>query len=227
MNDFVDSFSFMAHNTSLLLTSTREHIVLSLIAVAVSLAIAIPLGVWLGHIRRFSFLAINVSNIGRALPSLAVISLTLPFLGVTNTTVIVALIVLAVPPILTNAYVAVSGVDPDAVEAAVGMGMRPREVLLRVELPLALPLMFAGIRTATVYVIATATLGGFFGGGGLGDILANQPAYHLAGVLAAAIWVAVLAVLADVGLGGLQRLLTPRGLRDRALSTLAPASSTA
>lgn len=226
MSVFVDSFRFMGDNTHLLLSSTGEHLLLSLEAVAISLAIAIPLGVWLGHIRRFSFVAINISNIGRALPSLAVIALTLPFFGVTNTTIIVALVVLAVPPILTNVYVAVAGVEPDAVEAAVGMGMRPTEVLRRVELPLALPLMFAGIRTATVYVIATATLGGFFGGSGLGNILANQASYHLSGVVAAAIWVAVLALLADLGVGALQRGLTPRGLRDRGPSALAPSAHT-
>lgn len=226
-DDFTGAFTFMRHNMHLLLTSTREHLVVSFIAVGISLAIALPLGVWLGHIRRFSFLAINVSNLGRALPSLAVLSLTLPLLGVGQATVIVALVVLAVPPVLTNAYVAVAGVDPDAVEAAVGMGMRPVEILRRVELPLAIPLLFAGVRTATVYVIATATLGGFFGGGGLGDIISNQASYRFTGVLAASIWVALLALIAELLLGALQRALTPRGLRERAPSALAPATETA
>lgn len=229
MNDFTGAFQFMGDHTSLLLSATGKHIVICLITMAISIAIAIPLGVWLGHIQRFSFIAINISNFGRALPSLAVISLLLlvPGFGVEQKTVIVALVVLAVPPMLTNAYVAVSQVDQDAVEAAVGMGMTPLSVLLRVELPLAIPLLFAGIRTSAVYVIATATLGGFFGGGGLGDIIANQPAYHFSGVLAASIWVAVLALLAEFVLGLAQYLLTPRGLRTGkggAPSALTPAT---
>lgn len=228
-DDFTGAFTFMADNTDVLLRATGKHLVITLITMAIALAIALPLGVWLGHIKRFSFIAINISNFGRALPSLAVISLLLPAFGVGQTTVIIALVVLAVPPVLTNAYVAVSEVDPDAVDAAVGMGMRPWGVLRRVEMPLAIPLIFAGIRTATVYVIATATLGGFFGGGGLGDIIANQASYRFTGVLAASIWVAVLALLAEVVLGTVQYLLTPRGLRageGGAPSALTPAATT-
>lgn len=227
MSDFGRAFEFMGDNLSLLLSRTGQHLVISGIAVGIALAIALPLGVWLGHVRRFSFLAISVSNIGRALPSLAVICIALPVLGVGRTTVIFALVVLAVPIVLTNAYVGVSEVDPEAVEAATGMGMRASEVLRRVELPLAVPLLFAGIRTATVYVIATATLGGYFAGGGLGDIIADQATYRLPGVLAAAIWVAGLAVLAELALGVLQRAVTPRGLRAEGAPALGPATGTA
>src|SRR5919198_513495 len=105
-----------------------------------------------------------------------------------------ALSVRATPPILTNAYVAVDSVDPDAVEAARGMGMKPHELFAKVELPLAIPLTFAGIRTAAVYVVATATLAGFFRGGGLGDVISNQASYGLDGVVGAAIVVTVLAL---------------------------------
>lgn len=229
-SDFTGAFTFMADNTNLLLTDTVKHLEITAITMAIALAISLPLGVWLGHIKRFSFLAINISNFGRALPSLAIISLLLPLFGVGNVTVIVALVILAVPPILTNSYVAVSQVDPDAVDAAVGMGMKPLGVLGRVELPLAVPLTFAGIRTSTVYVIATATIGGFFGGGGLGDIIANQASYRFTGVLAASIWVAALALLAELVLGVVQYLLTPRGLRageGGAPSALTPSTSTA
>ena len=114
-----------------------------------------PLGVWLGHLHRGSFIAINVANIGRALPSLAVIAIGLSVFGFGFTNVLVALVILAVPPILTNAYVAVDEVEPEAVEAARGMGMTGWQMLRRVELPLALPLLFAGIRTAAVFVVAT------------------------------------------------------------------------
>jgi osmoprotectant transport system permease protein len=122
--------------------------------------------------------------------------------------------VLAVPPILTNAYVAIDQVDPDAVEAARGMGMTPLQVLRRVEIPLGLPLLFAGIRTAVVFVIATATIAAIAGGGGLGDILANQAAYRVEGVVAAAIWVSVLALAADAAVGLVQRWVTPAGLKQ-------------
>ena len=135
---------------------------------AIALVVALPLGVWLGHLHRGSFVAINVANVGRALPSLALIAVGFVFLGVGFSNVALALVVLAVPPILTNAYVAVDGVEAEAVEAARGMGMTQRQILRRVELPLALPLIFAGIRTAAVFVVATATIAAIAGGGGLG-----------------------------------------------------------
>jgi osmoprotectant transport system permease protein len=216
MKDFVDAFRFMGDHTSLMLDKTWSHLGISGAAIAVSLVIAIPLGAWLGHLHRGSFVAINVSNVGRALPSLAVIAIGIGLLGLGFVNVLVALVVLAVPPMLTNAYVAVDLVDRDAVEAARGMGMTAFELFWRVELPLALPLLFAGIRTAAVYVIATATLAAIAGGGGLGDIIVNQASYGIAGVLAGAIWVAGLALVADVGFGMLQRAITPRGLRQKA-----------
>jgi osmoprotectant transport system permease protein len=179
----------------------------------VALAIAIPLGVWLGHLHRGSFLAINVSNVGRALPSLAVISIGLGLLGVGFLNVMVALVILAAPVMLTNAYVAVNQVDPDAVRAARGMGMTPLQTLTRVELPLALPLIFAGIRTAAVYVVATAPLAALAGGGGLGDIIVNQPTYGPEGVVAGSIAIALLAFATDGVFALLQHFVTPRGLR--------------
>jgi osmoprotectant transport system permease protein len=216
VSDFRHAFSFMADHTGLLWSKTVEHLALSGAAIGVSLAIAVPLGMWLGHLRRGSFIAINVANVGRALPSLAMISIGLAILGLGFLNVMVALVVLAVPPILTNAYVSVAGVDPEAREAARGMGLRGRQVFASIEFPLALPLLFAGIRTASVYVVATATLAAIAGGGGLGDVIVNQASYGLDGVLAASIWVAALALLVDGALGGVQWLLTPRGLRRRA-----------
>jgi osmoprotectant transport system permease protein len=215
VSDFRHAFSFMADHTGLLWHKTVEHLALSGAAIGVSLAIAVPLGMWLGHLHRGSFLAINVANVGRALPSLAMISIGLAILGLGFLNVMVALVVLAVPPILTNAYVSVAGVDPEAREAARGMGMRPRQIFASIEFPLALPLLFAGIRTASVYVVATATLAAIAGGGGLGEIIVDQASYKLSGVLAASMWVAALALLVDVALGGVQWLLTPRGLRRK------------
>jgi osmoprotectant transport system permease protein len=214
VNDFLGAFEFMADNLSLLLDKLLDHLLLSGAAIGLSILIAVPIGVWLGHVHQGSFLAINIANIGRALPSLAVIAIGISLLGLGFKNVLVALVILAVPPILTNAYVAVDGVDDDIVQAARGMGMKGIQVFTRVELPLALPLLFAGIRTASVYVIATATLAAIAGGEGLGDIIVNQASYGIEGVLAGAMWVAALALLVDLGLGLVQRLLTPAGLRD-------------
>jgi len=208
-----DPVSFFLNNLSLFGDKTAAHVELSLASIGVAFAICVPLGVWLGHLHRGSFLAISVSNIGRALPSLAVISIGIGILGIGFRNTMVALIILAGPVMLTNAYVAVDGVDQDAVQAARAMGMTPLSVLLRVELPLALPLIFAGIRTATVYVIATATLATFAGGGGLGDIIVNEPTYGTAGVVAGSLAIAVLAFAFDGLLALVQLGVTPAPLR--------------
>jgi osmoprotectant transport system permease protein len=213
---FGHAFQFMWDNPGLMWEKTVEHLAISGIAMGVALLIAIPLGVVLGHLHRGSFVAINLANIGRALPSLAVIAIGLGIFGIGKVNVAFALVVLAFPLMLTNAYVAVDGVDPEAIEAARGMGMRSHQIMLKVEIPLALPLIFAGIKTAAVYVIATATLGGVVGGGGLGDIIVNQASYFLRGVIAASIAVAALAFAASFAFSLLQRAVTPRGLREEA-----------
>ena len=192
-----------------------EHIVLSAAAIGVALVVALPLGVLLGHLHRFSWIAISVANVGRALPTLAVIAVLLVFMSIGNTVVGIALVVLAVPPILTNAYVGVSEVDADTVESARGMGMTEWQILSRVELPLATPLVFAGIRTAVVFVVASATIAAIAGGGGLGEIIVNQAAYRIEGVIAASLVVSGLAFAADAAVAGVQRLVTPKPLRGR------------
>jgi osmoprotectant transport system permease protein len=221
MKTFVDAFSFFFHNLSLFGSKTVEHLELSFAAVAVAVVLAIPLGVWLGHLHRGSFIAINLSNVGRAVPSLAIIAFGIALLGLGFVPTMIALVILAAPVMLTNAYVAVDGVDRDAVDAARGMGMTPGEVLRRVELPLALPLTFAGIRTATVYVIATATLAAVTGGGGLGEIIVNQASYGTEGVVAGAIAVALLALAAELALAALQHAVTPKGLRSGRVAAVA------
>jgi osmoprotectant transport system permease protein len=215
MKTFADAIEFLFDNPGLIWDKTVEHLLLSGAAIGVAVAVAIPLGVWLGHLHRGSFLAINVSNVGRALPSLAVISIGLGLLGVGFLNVMVALVILAAPVMLTNAYVAVDQVDQDAVRAARAMGMRPLQVLRRVELPMALPLMFAGIRTAAVYVVATAPLAALAGGGGLGDIIVNQPTYGPEGVVAGSLAIAALAFATEGVFALLQYAVTPRPLRRR------------
>ena len=218
-----DLLNFFADNASLLVDRTIEHIVICAIAMAISIAIALPVGVLLGHRHTGSFLAINISNVLRALPSLALIAISLAFIGLSRLNIQIALVALALPPILTNAYTAVDQVDPDAVEAARGMGMSEGQVLRVVELPLSWPLIFAGIRTASVYVIATAPLAALAGGGGLGDIIVNQPTYGLVGVIAATIVTVALAFAVDGLLGVAQRRVTPTGLVvPKELHTIVP-----
>src|SRR2546423_3240178 len=216
MNTFSDAITFIGDNLSFLLDKPGKQVELAGAAIGVSLLVAIPIGCWLGHIHRGAWFAITVSNVGRALPSLAVIAIGLAVFGLGFVNVLVALVVLAIPPLLTNAYVAIDGVDREVVEAARGMGMSPTQILLRVELPLGLPLLFAGIRTAAVYVVATATIASIAGGEGLGDIIFNQASYRLPGVVAAAIWVSALALVVEGAFALLQRLVTPAGVRRKA-----------
>jgi osmoprotectant transport system permease protein len=222
VHEFIEAFRFIARDGAVpggpplpsLAHLALETLKVSAIGVAISLVIAVPLGVWLGHIRRGSFLAINVGNVGRALPSLVVLAIGDAFLGLGLTVVEVALVILAVPPIVTNAYLGVEGVDSDLVDAARGMGMSSWQTIRRVELPLAAPLLFVGIRTAALFVVSTTTIAALAGfSGSLGDVIANETSYHFSGVLGGAICVAALALLVDGALTVVQRLLTPRGLR--------------
>jgi osmoprotectant transport system permease protein len=220
MSDLID---FFTDESGLLLDKTVEHLIIVAIAIVISLVIALPTGVVLGHLHKGSLFAINVSNVLRALPSLALIAISLAFFGLSRLNITIALVALALPPILTNAYTAVDSIDPDAVESARGMGMSERQVLTVVELPLAWPLIFAGIRTASVYVIATAPLAAIAGGGGLGDVILNQATYGLEGVVAATIVTVVLAFVVDGLLGLVQRWLTPAGLVvSKDLHTIVP-----
>lgn len=195
---------------------TIEHLRLSGVAVVLALVVALPLGVWLGHRGRGGTLAVNVSNVARAVPSFALLVIALQIWGFGTTPTYVALVALAAPPILTNAYVAVSGVDPELRDAARGMGMSGRTVLWRVELPIAVPLVMAGVRTAAVQVVATATLAAFIGQGGLGRLIVDgRAAGDIPQLVAGAVVVGLLSIATELALGLAQRLLTPRGLTRR------------
>jgi osmoprotectant transport system permease protein len=209
MNTFVDAFRFIGDNSGLLLSKTAEHVELSAVSIAIALVLALPLGLWLGHRHRGFFFAAAVANVGRALPSIVLIAFGLTILGVGFWNNTAALVVLAIPPILTNAYFGIEGVDRDAVEAARGMGLTERQVLLQVELPLGLPFVLAGIRIAAIFVIATATIAAVAGGKGLGEIIVNQASYGLSGVVAASLCVSALAFLAALLLSLLRRALSP------------------
>lgn len=156
-------------------TRLAQHVVISAEAMLVAAVVGLPIALVLGHLGRGGFLAVNVSNIGRAVPSFAILVLAaqVPAIGVGNGAALVALIALALPPIVTNAYVGMTTVDPDVREAAVAMGMSGYQVLRRVELPLALPLILAGLRTSAVQVVATATLAAEVAAGGLGRYIVD------------------------------------------------------
>jgi osmoprotectant transport system permease protein len=193
-----------------------EHLEISTLAVALAALVALPLGVFIGHARKGEFVTIAVANLGRAIPSFAVLALAFPIalrfgLGFSNVPIVAAMFLLAIPPILTNAYVGVKGVDADTVEAARGMGMGGGEVLRSIELPLAAPLIVAGIRTSAVQVVATATLGALIAGGGLGRFIVDGFAQQDDGMLlGGALLVALLAVVTEVAFGALARALRPR-----------------
>ena len=225
MKDFVDAVEFIFESRetnegvrvggSQFLDLAADHMWLSFVAMAFACAAAIPLGLWLGHIGRGGFVAINASNVGRAVPSLALIAFFVAYLGVGFANVTLALVLLAIPPILTNTYVGVRQVDRETVDAARGMGMTGAQIVRRVELPLALPLMFGGIRTSAVNVVATATLAPLAGFNSLGDPIINVSTYGDDGRLGAAVLVAFLAVATELSLAALQRATTPEGLRRR------------
>jgi osmoprotectant transport system permease protein len=199
----------------------EQHIAISVASMAIALLVALPIGIWVGHTGRYSTLAVNLANFGRALPSIAVIAIVLPITRVLDPDAgfkvyptLIAMVLLAIPPILVNAYAGLSGVDRDLIEAGRGIGMRGRETLWRVELPIALPVMLAGIRLAAVQVVATATLGAVFGFGGLGRYLVDGVAQRDVGqTWGGVILVAGLAIATELGVTLIQRVTTPQGLR--------------
>jgi osmoprotectant transport system permease protein len=195
-------------------TRLVEHLQLSAESVALGALIALPIGIGLGHLGIFGNLAIGVSNVGRAVPSFAILVIAFQIFGLGDTPIILALTALAIPPMVTNSYVALREVDPDIKDAARGMGYRRLAQLVRVELPLAVPLIMAGIRTSAVQVVATAALAALIAGGGFGryiiDGLAQQ---DYAKEFAGALLVAVLALATEVTLWGVEQLLVPRGIR--------------
>jgi len=190
------------------------HIELSVVALLIAIAIALPVALAIRNTPLGAALAINVGNIGRAVPSLAILALCQPFLGFGFDTALVALTALAIPPILINASTGLREVSREVIDAARGMGLSGSQILTGIQMPIAAPVIFAGIRTSAVQVVASATLATFIGGGGLGDLIVegtqlNDTTLLLAGSLS----VAVLAIITEVGFGALERGMTPKGLR--------------
>jgi ABC-type proline/glycine betaine transport system permease subunit len=188
-----------------------EHVQVSAISFGFAAVIGVPVGILLaqgGRLLRLPVFA--VANLGQALPSIGILALGFVYIGLGVQGAVIALILYALLPILRNTVVGLHGVEPSVEEAARGMGMTPRQLLLQVRLPLASPVIFAGLRVSLVLVIGTATLANFVGGGGLGDLIAASDFYHPRPILVGAVLVSALALLADWALGLLERLLTPR-----------------
>lgn len=195
---------------------TLTQLEVTLLALALSLLVALPIGLYLGHRGTGELFAIAIGNAGRGIPELALIAFMAAAIGVGLLNVTIALAVLGIPPILTNAFVGIHQVDRATVDAARGMGMTEFEVLRKVEVPLAVPTLMSGIRGATIAIVATATIAPLAGVLTLGDFIINENVYGENGVLAGAIMVALLALVLEFGLGGLQRLITSKGLRPSA-----------
>lgn len=224
MGVLIDAFQWLGDGenwsgTDGVTTRLVQHLWLTFVSVAIACALAIPIGLWLGHIGRGGTLAINISNVGRAVPTFAVLVLLfLTPLGLSQWSTIIALVFFAVPPILTNTYVGMREVDRDAVDAARGMGMDGMQLLRKVELPLAMPLLMNGVRLAAVQVVATATIAALVAGGGLGRIITSgYGRQDLPQVVAGAILVAALAMLVEGLMEWLRRRLDPMRGSGRAM----------
>lgn len=202
-------------------TRLLEHVGLSSVSLIIALALALPVGLWIGHTGKAARLAVNLANLGRAIPSLAVMGLVLPITAALDPQAgfkiyptVIAMVVLAVPPILVNAYSGIAAVDRELVESARGMGMRESQVLRRVEIPVALPVIAGGIRSAAVQIVATATLGAIFGGPGLGRYIVEAIAqYDDAMLFGGVVLVAGLSLVTEAVFALAQRRATSPGLR--------------
>jgi osmoprotectant transport system permease protein len=209
-----DAWQYLIAHPAQFATALGVHVALSATALAIAAALAIPAGIYAAHRPGVAFTAVNAANVGRTLPSLAVLALVMPLLGTGFLPSLFALSLLALPPILLNTLAGMRGIDPEIVDAARGMGMTARGILRRIEWPLALPVIFAGLRTAAIQVISGAVLAAFIGGGGLGDfITAGIAMMAVPQLLVGAIPVTLLALGADFAFGALQRHITPVGLR--------------
>jgi osmoprotectant transport system permease protein len=210
MDIFAQAYDYAANNSKQLLAALGEHLLLVAVPLGIGLGIGLPLGLLSARSQVASTLLVNSFNALRVIPSLAILFLAIPYFGLSFESAAIALTILALPPILISTDVAFRKIDPAIREAAFGMGMATSQVLCQVEIPLALPVILAGIKTATVEVIASATLAAFVGAGGLGSfIVLGFALYDNAILLVGAIPVALMALLAEISLNTLQRAVQP------------------
>ena len=197
---------------------TAQHLMISFVAMAIAMVIALPIGLILGHQGKGEVFAVNVGNVGRAIPTfgLLIIFASTTLIGVGDWAAILALAIFAIPPLLTNTFTGLRQVTPQSVDAAAGMGMSGAQVLTKVEVPQAMPIIAAGVRTAAVQVVATASLAAFVGGGGLGTYVINGFATaDTTLIIAGSILIAAISLLAELVLSQIQKAATPKGLRER------------
>lgn len=210
MDVFAKALEYAASNPDKLVEALWQHFLLVVVPLSIGLGLGLPLGLLSSRSRAASTVLINSFNALRVIPSLAILFVAIPYFGLSFTSAAIALTLLVMPPILISTDVAFRSIDPAIREAANGMGMSPQQVLQQVEIPLALPVIIAGIKTATVEVIASATLAAFIGAGGLGSfIVLGFSLYDNAVLLVGALPVAVFALVAEVGLNAIQRSLEP------------------
>ncbi len=210
MNHF---FQTVSSRLDLIYTAFIQHIYLSFVALAIGIAIALPIGILVARYRRFAEPIIGITAILQTIPSLALFGILVPLIGIGSKTALIALVIYALLPIVRNTYTGLTSADEAIIEAGRGMGMTPFQIMKKIELPLALPIIMAGIRTATVLTVGIATLATFVGAGGLGDVIyRGLQSYNNSLVLAGALPVAILAIMFDFLLKWIERKVTPKGV---------------
>ncbi|QND45910.1 ABC transporter permease (plasmid) [Rhizobium lusitanum] len=207
----IDAFHWIASNPGIFFSAFNRHMLMCAISLGIALVIAIPLGFLVARMPRAAFVAVNIAGSLRSIPSLAILSAAMPFLGIGLLPSVIALIVLAVPPLLLNTIVGIREIDPALLDAASGMGMGRRDILWQIEAPLSVPSILAGVRTSAIQVIGGAALASFIGGGGLGDFInAGIAIMNMPRLLVGALPIALLAILAELTFGWLERFFTQR-----------------
>lgn len=211
MDILSSAFNYVKDKPDLLWEAVRIHLILSFSAIGLGILVCVPLGILISRLHKGAAIVLNAIYIGRIIPSLAALAIMMPYFGIGFKPSLIALFLLVCPPILINTYTAFNGVDKSIIEAAYGMGMSKIRVIRRVEIPLALPVIITGIRTASVESIATATLTAFIGAGGLGEFIINGIGMaDSSQILVGAIPVAVLAVLAEIILNRIEKWVKPK-----------------
>ena len=207
----IDAINWISQNQNTFFSAFNRHVLMCAISLGIALVIAIPLGFLVARAPRAAFVAVNIAGSLRSIPSLAILSAAMPFLGIGLLPSVIALIVLAVPPLLLNTIIGIREIDASVIDAADGMGMSAGQMLWEIELPLAVPAILSGVRTSAIQVIGGAALASFIGGGGLGDFInAGIAIMNMPRLLVGAVPIALLAIFAELAFGALERLFTQR-----------------
>ena len=207
----IDAINWIPQNQNTFFSAFNRHVLMCAVSLGIALVIAIPLGFLVARAPRAAFVAVNIAGSLRSIPSLAILSAAMPFLGIGLLPSVIALIVLAIPPLLLNTIIGIREIDPALLDAANGMGMGRRDILWQIEFPLSVPSILAGVRTSAIQVIGGAALASFIGGGGLGDFInAGIAIMNMPRLLVGALPIALLAIAAELVFGRLERFFTQR-----------------